>query len=137
MERGISSRDYNCLAEGCGRHFTNKDLPTVTSMQFNPLQGSVVPGSGLMAPAHVLIISRTGKHLGSTLAASMALVSNCPMDVRIHRLGSFDTGLLITRMGAGPLNCKTHCTFYFTWLIHLLDCVFNLKIILLPYYVMS
>ena len=25
MEEGASSNDYNCLTEGCGRHFTNKE----------------------------------------------------------------------------------------------------------------
>ena len=91
-EGDTSSEDYNCLAESCRRHFTKKNLPAVTSMQSILLLESIVCGSGWMAAAHILPISRTWKHSGGSLAASMALVWKCPMDMRIQRLSSFNIG---------------------------------------------
>ena len=55
-----------------------RNLPTVTFVQSIPLQGSFVPGFGLMAASHVLTIFRMGKCSRSTLAVSMVLVWKCP-----------------------------------------------------------
>ena len=70
-----------------------KNLPTGTTVWSISLQGSSAPSSGLKAVALGLTISRTGKHSGSTLAASMGLVWRCPTDVRIWRLSSLNIGL--------------------------------------------
>ena len=67
-----------------------RNLPTVTFMQSITLWGSFAPGLGLMDAAYVLTIFRTGKHSGSTFAASMVLVWKYAMDVRIQRPSSFD-----------------------------------------------
>ena len=92
MEGGASPRILIAWQRAVEDVSPTRSLPTITSMQSIALQGSVAPGLGMMAAAFGLIISRTGKHLGSTLAASMELVLKGPMDVRIQRPDSFVIG---------------------------------------------
>ena len=91
MEGGASSKGYNCLAEGCRSHFTNKEsahshIHAIHS--FIGLQCSWVRFDG----CHPHPVSRTGKHSRSTLAASMVPVWKHLLDMRIQRLSNFEMG---------------------------------------------
>ena len=81
-----STKDYNCLVENCGMWFTNKELSTAIFRCPTSILASSVFGLGWMVPVHVPIPSKTGKHSGSTRAASIALVLTHPTDVSIQGL---------------------------------------------------
>ena len=59
-EGGASSKDCNCLAESCWRHFTNKEAAHSHICTVHSFMGLLAPGSGLMAAAYILTISEMG-----------------------------------------------------------------------------